>query len=130
MQKFALSEEAKAFIKEHSENCPDVESGDETAEDVADTLRGLFQAHAEAAVAASVLAPIPTAELIANQKARDAARLAVGELADRGIFTDSFAHALVATTIRLIYEGKTHADIESLYAGLDDGKTELDQVDR
>lgn len=38
--------------------------------------------------------------------------------------------AFVATTTRLIYEGKTHADIESLYAGLDDGKTELDQVDR
>jgi len=47
---FRLSEDAASFIKEHSENCPDVETGDETVDDVADYLRDLFQSHAEAAV--------------------------------------------------------------------------------
>lgn len=47
---FPLSKDAAGFIKEHSESCPDVESGDETVDDVADYLRGLFQDHAANAV--------------------------------------------------------------------------------
>lgn len=102
-----LSDELAGFVKGYSENAPDVESGDEEAADVADTVTSYFQEHAANVVTQLVektqqpapIAPSPMGSTVSSD--RDDARQSMQVIVSSAEVISKVAMVLWATNHEL-----------------------------